>query len=114
MMACPGPLQGGPGSIQTNLKTNRQAGCKNAGLPIPMEKTMKVLTFVTLLLVIVGGLNWGLVGLLNWDMVAGIFGAGSLLARAVYILVGLSAIWQLVPHIAVLGSQTSGLPGHST
>jgi len=47
-------------------------------------------------LVIVGGLNWALVGLLNFDLVATIFGAMSMLARIVYTLVGLAAIYLLV------------------
>ncbi len=58
---------------------------------------MKPLNLITLILVIVGGLNWGLVGLLDLDLVAALFGAGSLLSRIVYILVGASALWQLVP-----------------
>ena len=58
---------------------------------------MKAVNLVTLLLVIVGGLNWGLVGLFSFDLVAAIFGPGSLLARVVYILVGVSAVWQIVP-----------------
>ena len=58
---------------------------------------MKAVNLVTLLLVIVGGLNWGLVGLFSFDLVAAIFGSGSLLARIVYILVGVSAAWQIVP-----------------
>lgn len=56
-----------------------------------MEKT--TLDWVALVLVIVGGLNWGLVGLLNLDLVAALFGAGSLLAKIVYILVGLAALY---------------------
>jgi uncharacterized protein len=58
---------------------------------------MKAINVVTLLLVIVGGLNWGLVGLFSFDLVAAIFGSGSLLARVVYILVGASAVWQIIP-----------------
>ena len=59
---------------------------------------MVALNFTTLLLVIVGGLNWGLWGLFDVDLVAAIFGGThSALARLVYILVGLSALWQLVP-----------------
>ena len=65
---------------------------------------MKFITILTLVLVIVGGLNWGLVGLLDFDLVAAIFGAGSMLSRLVYILVGLSAAWQIVPLFAALGS----------
>lgn len=58
---------------------------------------MRALNIITLILVIVGGLNWGLVGLLDSDLVAAIFGAGSMASRIVYILVGLSALWQLIP-----------------
>lgn len=65
---------------------------------------MKALNIVTLILVIVGGLNWGLVGALNFDLVAAIFGTGSLLSRLVYVVVGLSALWQIVPLVGALGS----------
>lgn len=50
---------------------------------------------VALLLVVIGGLNWGLVGLLGFDLVAALFGKMSILARIVYILVGVSAIYVL-------------------
>ena len=53
---------------------------------------MKLVSKIAFLLVIIGALNWGLVGLFNLDLVALLFGAGSLLSRIVYILVGLSAI----------------------
>ena len=58
---------------------------------------MRAINLVTLLLVIIGGLNWGLVGLFGFDLVAAIFGAMSPLSRIVYALVGLSALWQIVP-----------------
>lgn len=58
---------------------------------------MRALNIITLILVIIGGLNWGLVGLFQFDLVAAIFGVGSMLSKIVYVLVGLSAIWQLVP-----------------
>jgi uncharacterized membrane protein YuzA (DUF378 family) len=59
---------------------------------------MKVLNVVTLVLLIVGGLNWGLVGLFQFDLVAALFGGqDATLSRIVYTLVGLSALWQLVP-----------------
>ncbi|KFN49488.1 hypothetical protein P873_10975 [Arenimonas composti TR7-09 = DSM 18010] len=57
---------------------------------------MKVLNLATLILVIVGGLNWGLVGAFDFDLVAAIFGGQTApLARVVYVLVGVSAIVQL-------------------
>lgn len=54
---------------------------------------MSGISKVCLGLVIVGALNWLLVGLFSFDLVAAIFGAQSLLARAVYILVGLCGIY---------------------
>lgn len=58
---------------------------------------MKSLNLLTLILVIVGGINWGLVGVAQFDLVAAIFGAGSGLSRTVYALVGLSALYQILP-----------------
>ncbi|MFW6076486.1 MAG: DUF378 domain-containing protein [Hyphomicrobiales bacterium] len=68
---------------------------------------MKPANLITLILVIVGGLNWGLVGLLDWNLVAAIFGPGSFLSRTVYTLVGLSAIWQVVALLAAPGTTTA-------
>jgi hypothetical protein len=58
---------------------------------------MRTINVITLVLLIVGGLNWGLVGLFEFDLVAALFGEMSALSRLVYVLVGLSALWQLVP-----------------
>lgn len=49
-------------------------------------------------LVVVGALNWGLVGLLNLNVVSAVLGAGSALEKLVYILVGLSAVWLAWKH----------------
>lgn len=65
---------------------------------------MKILNLTTLVLVIVGGLNWGLIGLFGFDLVAALLGEGSLLSRIVYILVGLSAAWQLMPLSSAFGA----------
>jgi uncharacterized membrane protein YuzA (DUF378 family) len=56
---------------------------------------MRAINLVTLVLLIVGGLNWGLVGLFEFDLVAAIFGEMSALSRLVYVLVGLSAVVQI-------------------
>ena len=53
---------------------------------------MKTLYWITLILLVVGGLNWLLVGLFDFDLVAAIFGDMSALSRLVYVVVGLSAI----------------------
>ncbi len=56
---------------------------------------MKVLNLITLALVIIGGVNWGLVGLLNLDLVATLLGSGTILSKIVYILVGASALYNI-------------------
>jgi uncharacterized membrane protein YuzA (DUF378 family) len=57
---------------------------------------MKLINILAPILLIVGGLNWGLVGAANFDLVAAIFGAGSLLAKVVYIVVGVAAVLMVV------------------
>jgi len=59
-------------------------------------KKLGALDWIALILIIVGALNWGLVGALKFDLVAAIFGAMSIIARIVYILVGLSAIYGIL------------------
>lgn len=54
------------------------------------------LDWVATILVIIGGLNWGLVGIMNYDLVASIFGDMSAISRVVYVLVGLAAIYLLI------------------
>ena len=49
---------------------------------------------LALILLIIGGVNWGLVGIFEFDLVAWLFGgAASLVSRAIYILVAISAVW---------------------
>lgn len=50
------------------------------------------LYWIGMILLIIGGLNWGLVGLFGFDLVIWIFGAG-MIANIIYILVGLSAFY---------------------
>lgn len=65
---------------------------------------MKVINKIALVLIIIGGLNWGLVGAFDYNLVDGIFGAGSGLARTVYVLVGISALLA-IPHL-FMGEQS--------
>jgi hypothetical protein len=60
---------------------------------------MKWVNIVTLLLAIIGALNWGFVAIggYGWDVVANVFGSGTAGARIVYGIVGLSAVWQIMP-----------------
>lgn len=59
-------------------------------------KKLSVMDWIALVLVIVGGLNWGLVGAFEFDLVATLFGDMSVLSRIVYVLVGISAIYMAV------------------
>jgi uncharacterized protein len=53
------------------------------------------LDWIATVLLIIGGLNWGLVGAFDVDLVAALFGSGSTLSRVVYIVVGLAALYGL-------------------
>lgn len=54
---------------------------------------METLTVIALILVIIGALNWGLVGLFNFNLVSAIFGERSAISKIIYILVGLSGLY---------------------
>ena len=55
---------------------------------------------VTFLLMAIGGLNWGLVGIGGWNVVEMLLGAWPMLVSAVYIIVGLATVYELVSHKA--------------
>ena len=55
---------------------------------------MKIVDRIALILTIIGGVNWGLIGIFKFDLVAWIFGGqDAVLSRIIYTLVGLAAIW---------------------
>lgn len=56
-------------------------------------KQLTILDWVALVLVIVGAINWGLVGLFSFDLVAAIFSSMSIISRIVYDLVGLAGLY---------------------
>jgi len=70
--------------LQTEKLINFKGGC------------MKLIGFIVGLLLVIGGLNWGLVGLFDFDLVAHLFGPGTVAARVIYGLVGLSAIIKIL------------------
>lgn len=59
---------------------------------------MKTLHSIAFILLIIGGLNWLLVGLFNWDIGIIFGGQGAAISRIVYILVGLSALFIMFTH----------------
>lgn len=56
---------------------------------------MKVIDTIALILVIIGAINWGLIGIFNFNLVDTLFGVGSAISRIVYTLVGLSGLWSI-------------------
>jgi hypothetical protein len=68
---------------------------------------MRAISAIALIILVIGGLNWLLVGLLGYDLVASLFANGygtlSTISRIIYIVVGVSAIWllfSLLPRVA--------------
>lgn len=61
---------------------------------------MSKLVGVALCLTIIGGLNWGLIGLFGFDLVAFLFGNMTVFSRIIYTLVGISAAWVLVDAVS--------------
>lgn len=60
------------------------------------------------LLTIIGAINWGLVGLLNFDLVAAIFGKKSFISRLIYTLVGLAGVYLIMKYKAKLAMKKHG------
>lgn len=56
---------------------------------------MKIIDKIVLVLVVIGAINWGLIGIFNFNLVDAIFGAMSILSRIIYILVGISGLWSI-------------------
>ena len=62
---------------------------------------MKSMDVVVATLLVVGGLNWGFVGLLRFDLVATLLGDATMLSRLVYTVVGLCALYQVIQWKAI-------------
>jgi len=54
-----------------------------------------ILDWISLVLVIIGGLNWGLIGLFNFDLIRAILGSIPVLQKVVYVLVGIAALYTI-------------------
>jgi uncharacterized membrane protein YuzA (DUF378 family) len=66
------------------------------------------LDWVAIVLLIIGGLNWGLVGFFNFNLVDAIFGTMSVISRIIYCLVGLSGLWGIISLSTHLTHRTYG------
>lgn len=62
---------------------------------------MKAFDAIVAALLVIGGLNWGLVGLFRFDLVAAVLGDMTILSRIIYVVVGLGAIYQALQWKAI-------------
>jgi uncharacterized membrane protein YuzA (DUF378 family) len=56
-------------------------------------RTYSALYWIALVLTVIGGLVWGIVGLINLNVIEAVFGAGSIVTRVIYVIVGLAALY---------------------
>jgi uncharacterized protein len=78
-------------------------------------KKMNFLEWLAFVLVVVGGLNWGLIGLFNFNLVAAVFGQMTFISRLIYALVGISSVYvALLPAIESEGSIMSNSAARSS
>lgn len=66
---------------------------------------LNAIDITALILIIIGGINWGLVGVFNYNLVDAIFGVGSFLSRTVYAVVGIAAIYTIYPLASTLAKR---------
>jgi len=74
---------------------------------------MKTLDVLAVVLLIVGGLNWGLFGAFHFDLVAALLGNFSAISRVVYVLVGLAALYQAIT-VRAMSQRWHGVPARAT
>ena len=83
---------------------NEKTSCKEKKLSylkkvhLSKEEIMTWITKTCLLLMALGGLNWGLVGLFDFDLLVFLFGAMTILTRIIYIVIGLATIWAILDY----------------
>jgi uncharacterized membrane protein YuzA (DUF378 family) len=79
-------------TLDTPMGERRQLADRRAGA---VKHGLTAIDWVAMVLLIVGGLNWGLVGLTGMDVVATLLGEGTMASRGIYLLVGLSALYAI-------------------
>ncbi|PWF41533.1 DUF378 domain-containing protein [Massilia glaciei] len=82
-------------TINAPLNERRHMPERRSNVSTRHGSNMSALDWIAMVLMIVGGINWGLVGLYNIDLVATLLGTMTPAARAVYVLVGLAALYSL-------------------
>lgn len=65
---------------------------------------MRSLRMISKWLVLIGAVNWGLIGVLNYNLVSGLLGSWPFLVKLVYVLVGLAGAWGVLAKLGIVGS----------
>lgn len=68
---------------------------------------MSIIDWIALILVIIGGLNWGLVGFFDYNLVTTIFKVDSTITKIVYDLVGVAALWMIIKSFMKSGASAA-------
>ncbi|MBC7513360.1 MAG: DUF378 domain-containing protein [Herminiimonas sp.] len=82
-------------TMNPNMTERRTITDRRAHGSASSEARMKAAEWIPMLLLAVGGLNWGLIGLFNFNLVSFLFGEMTTLTRLVYVVVGLCALYSL-------------------
>ncbi|GAB3554267.1 hypothetical protein GCM10027343_42060 [Noviherbaspirillum agri] len=82
-------------TVEGHIHERRHIPERRTGAHGARANRLNAVDWLSMTLLIVGGINWGLVGLFNVDLVATLFGEMSLLSRIVYAVVGLSALYTI-------------------
>ncbi len=71
---------------------------------------LNIVDWICMILIVIGGLNWLLVGIFDLNLVAAIFGAMSIISKIVYILVGVAALYVVIFMFPKIGKKTTVAP----
>lgn len=85
-------------TVDTHPTERRKTPDRRADSPARRDTSankMSALDWIAMTLLIIGGVNWGLIGLFSFDLVAAIFGQMNALSRVIYTLVGISALYAI-------------------
>ncbi len=82
-------------TVGTHVPERRHIPERRSASPPARASRLNAADWIALTLLIVGGVNWGLIGLFQTDLVAALFGEMSALSRAIYTLVGLSGLYAI-------------------
>jgi len=88
-------------------------GKKIMGISLLEELAMRALSIVALVLMVIGAVNWGLIGLFGFNLVSAIFGEMTVLTRSIYVLVGLAGLFGIAMLMTLSESRRDiCVPGH--